>query len=155
MKIVLLANEIAAAIAIPILILSFRGFFPHLWRNIRAGDWHSARTWLFLMVLLVDVKGIIRMAWWDILNPLSLWSVGNIRTALINGPINFIAGLGGVAGLIALYLNIPDEDEAPDIAKKYHRPRRINLIPFGKDWSIWSAPFYPERIWFGWRKKGD
>lgn len=128
----LLANEIMAVIAVLTLALSFRGFWPHLLRNVRGGDWKSAPTWMYFMVLVMDIKGIFRMTYWDIWRPFRglLYeegvALGSLEGSLVNAGVNFLAFLAGLAGLYVLLYSIPKEERG--------------------EWSILTAPFYPRKL---------
>ena len=127
-----LVNEITAVIVVPILILSIRGFWPHLLRALRTGDWHSPQSWLVAFLLIVDTKGVVRMVYWDIFRPLRFGTDGSLEGALVNGFLNTFAGVASICGLLALYYAIPQQHEDPALRRDA--------------WSIWSAPFYPNRL---------
>ena len=127
-------NEIAALIAVPTLVLSFRGFWPHMVRMLRhRHEYPPQIIAMVLMILIVDVKGIARMAYWDLWRSFMHGSVGSLHGTLVNASLDMASFLSGVAGLAALYYTIPPEDRA--------------------GWNWFTAPFYPKpcKIWI-WRK---
>lgn len=127
-----LANEITAALALPFLLLVLRGFWPSFIRILAERDFANPRSWMVAMILIADVKGIVRMMWWDIARPvMHLYETGGIMhhpafNALFNGGINLASFAAALCGLKVLHLTIPEDQR--------------------NHWSIWTAAFYPTRI---------
>lgn len=133
-------NEFMAALAIPVLVLTFRGFWPHLLRNMR--DWSHPQAWLMLMIVILDAKGIVRMAWWDGVRPALLGAemIGGasaLEVAFVNAGLNTMALVGALCGMKALHLTIPEDHEDPALRREA--------------WSQWTAWAYPARCRV-WRK---
>lgn len=127
-------NELTAMIAIPLLVLGFRGFWPAMIRLLRSeAGTDKAMACLIAMILIVDVKGVLRMLWWDVIQPLNGGGVSSLEGTLINSSLNSMAALAGVMSLASLFYSIPPEER--------------------DGWSWISAPWYPNklRIWF-WRR---
>ena len=118
-------NEIAAFVGIAFLVLSFRGFWPHMWNILKAGRWSEPHSWLVLSILLVDVKGVARMFYWDILQSVVNGPVTSVHGTITNTAINLMAGLAGLIGCAALYYSIPEEER--------------------HGWNWFTAPFYPNK----------
>lgn len=122
-------NEFTAAIAVALLLLCFRGFWPHMlrmWRMEAAKD--RALGAIIAMILIVDVKGVARMVYWDVWRSAAGHGVQSLDGTLVNSGLNILAALAGVAGLAALFYSIPDADRS-----------RYTWI---------TAPFYPGRFWW-------
>lgn len=118
-------NELAAVVGISLLALSFRGFWPHMWRILKARKWSEPHSWHVLSILLVDVKGVARMFYWDILQSFLNSPITSVHGTIVNTTVNLLAGLAGLVGLAALYYSIPPEDR--------------------EGWNWFTAPFYPNK----------
>ena len=126
-------NEITAVVAIPVLLLSNRGFWPHLWRIIWADkEYPAAIKALVLMTLIINVKGVLRMAYWDLWRPWYADGGQTVHGSIVNASLNSMALAAGVCGLAALYYAIPRTERA--------------------GWNWVTAPFYPRPCKF-WRRK--
>ena len=97
-------NEIAAIPATALLLVAMLLWLPHVRRNIRAGS--AALTWLLVSLSVMELKGIMRMVYWDLLRPILRDNWGwsdmfepGIEIALINGGINAMAGVSGICAI--------------------------------------------------------
>lgn len=122
-------NELTALVAVPLLLLCFRGFWPHMWRLWKTdAQKDRALAAMLGMVMLVDVKGVIRMAYWDLWRSYQTGGLQSLDGTLINSGMNMIASVAALAGLMALFYSIPDDER-----HKYN-------------W--FTAPFYPGPCWW-------
>lgn len=122
------ANEITALIAGTLMLLVARGFGPHILPSRRA----SAGSLMRLAVMLIAIKSLIRMAWWDLARPLLGWAgiMPPLRMPLfaewLNAGLNSVTAAAALAALAALHRSLPAVDRAR--------------------YSWLTAPFYPRHL---------
>jgi len=130
------ANEATALVALPFMLLSFRGFAPHFLRRLRQKRWDEPEFWMTAILLLAEIKSVARMGYWDVWRPFvtGRFDTMGLAGTLFNAAFNTASIAIGVAGLMVLWLTIPPAQR--------------------RGWSIFSAPFYPEglRVWRGLRE---
>lgn len=125
-------NELSALVGLPILLLGLRGFAPHVWRVltkiVRGEPVNDPRYLLAIAAFGMDLKGAVRMSYWDLYRPFHRLmtdtpTLGSLEGQLFNAGINSLSTLMGLLLLWVLYLAIPEE--------RRHA------------YSIWTAPFFP------------
>lgn len=133
-------NTAIACLAIPLLCLSFRGFWPHLpllkaqsFRDVIESVTAPDKAFA-LIVVGMDVKAIVRMAYWDVYKPAYRSLTGGrpvFTTAegiTFNAAIDLFAAVLALWTLALLYYSIPPK----------HR----------EGWNYLTAPFYPKPLFF-------
>jgi hypothetical protein len=133
--VLLIVNILAAFVAVALIGLVLRGTLYHVFARTRAGDLKHPRDWqagdwMRVGVGLYHVKALIRIARWDLYQP--LWQLAenpdytrSASAALWNTGFSLAAIVGSLAVLYALYRNIPAKERC--------------------NYSIISAAFWPGR----------
>ena len=116
-----------------LMALVFSALWPHMIRQIRVGGMQTPLPNLMVMVLLMEAKSLVRMAYWDLgasirrAMDLGRWLTPEVHIGVVNGGLNMMLILALIFGLRFAYYAIPERDRG--------------------DWSLLTAPFYPHRFW--------